>query len=859
MEKPMAKTGPRDADRNLLDTFWSEPVERSILPNGLTLLVKSDRSAALASVQVWVKSGSIHEGGQLGAGLSHFLEHMLFKGTERRKGPEISATVQANGGYINAYTTFDRTVYYIDLPSEHLEVAVDVLADAVLHSTLPEDEVTRERDVILREIAMTKDDPDGRLWEALFSTAFREHPYRHPIIGHKDVFSAVDRKALLDYYRERYVPNNVVVVIAGDVDPQNARALVEKHFGGVPRSHLAPVLVPSEPLQLGPRSIHRKEKVEITRAALAWPIPGLTDPTAPALDLLGLVLGEGESSVLWQEIREKRKLVHSISASSWNPGTSGLFCISYTCDAGRREEAERAILAVLKASSAPGAFTERQVRQAQRQSVVSEINTRKTMSGQAARLGVAEVVVGDLQFGRSYFARLHRSGPADLRRVLKEYLLPERLISVALEPEQAGDPVVKAQAARPHARPDFQEVRLPNGARIVFQEDRRLPNLQMSLLTHGGPMSEAPDRRGSSSLLATLLTKDTRTMRAAEVARRIEEVGGSFHSYSGDNSLGLSVEVLPPDVGLGLELLSNGALHPAFRTETLEVEREAHLAGLREERDDVVSLARRILRSRFFGRHPFALNSRGDEKGVAATGPTDLAALWKRLLVGPGVVLSVAGDFEARHLVPKLKAFLLKVPKGTPLAKAAPYEGPAKAADFVEKQPREQAVVLQAFPGTVIDAEDFHTGEVADELFSGMASRLFERVRDQKGLAYFIRSGRVSGLSAAMFFFISGTQPGREDEVLAEIGMEIERVQSGGVSAEELLRCQVRLKAGRRSSMQTNSSRAMHAGLDVLQGRSANHGKAYDSQIDAVTLERLAIFAKRRLQKSRRIQLIVRP
>jgi zinc protease len=855
----MTKTGFHDADRNLLDTFWREPVERSVLENGLTLLVKSDRSAALASVQVWVKSGSIHEGTQLGAGLSHFLEHMLFKGTDRRKGPEISATVQANGGYINAYTTFDRTVYYIDLPSENVEVAVDVLADAVFHSTLPEDEVNRERDVILREIAMTKDDPDGRLWEALFATAFREHPYRYPIIGHKEVFSAVDRKALHDYYKERYVPNNVVVVISGDVDPEHARALVEKHFGSVPRARLAPVLVPSEPPQLGPRSIHRKEKVEITRAALAWPIPSLTDPTAPALDLLGLVLGEGESSILWQEIREKQKLVHSISASSWNPGSSGLFCISYVCDAGKREEADAAILGVLKKVSAPGSFTMGQVRKAQRQSVVSEINTRKTMSGQASRIGIAEVVIGDLDFGRSYFDRLHKTGPADLRNVLKQYLVPERLISVALEPEQVGDRVVKVSTARPQGRPDFQEVLLLNGARIVFQEDRRLPNLQMSLLTRGGPMCEAPDRRGSSALLATLLTKDTKAMRAAEVAQRIEEVGGSFGSYSGDNSLGLSVEVLPPDIDLGLELLSKGALQPTFRAETLEVEREAQLAGLREERDDVVSLARRMLRAKFFGKHPFAINSRGDEAGVAATSPADLAALWKRLLVGPGVVLSVAGDFDAKRLVPKLKAFLLKIPKGTPLARGALYDGPAKAADFVEKQPREQAVVMQAFPGTVIDADDFHAGEVADEIFSGMASRLFERVRDQKGLAYFIRSGRISGLSAAMFFFISGTQPGREKEVLAEIGAEIERVQSGGVAPEELLRCQVRLKAGRRSAMQTNSSRAMHAGLDVLQGRSANHGKAYDSQIDAVTLERLAAFARRRLQKSRRIQLVVRP
>src|ERR1700679_216785 len=170
----MAKQKSPPPDRALLDAFWREPVERTVLANGLTLLVKPDRSASLASVQVWVRTGSIHEGAQLGAGLSHYLEHMLFKGTTKRNGREISATVQANGGYINAYTTFDRTVYYIDVPSERLEVAVDVLADAVLHSELPQDEVTREKDVILREIAMTRDDPENRLWGALFAPPFRE-------------------------------------------------------------------------------------------------------------------------------------------------------------------------------------------------------------------------------------------------------------------------------------------------------------------------------------------------------------------------------------------------------------------------------------------------------------------------------------------------------------------------------------------------------------------------------------------------------------------------------------------------------------------------------------------------------------
>ena len=855
----MPKSKPPQSERALLDAFWREPVERAVLPNGLTLLVKADSSVALASVQVWVRTGSIHEGEQLGAGLSHYLEHMLFKGTSRRSGREISATVQANGGYINAYTTFDRTVYYIDLPSEKLEVAVDVLADAVLHSTLPDDEVLREKDVILREIAMTRDDPDSRLWEALFATAFREHPYRHPIIGHKDVFAAVERGALVDYYRRRYVPNNMVVVITGDVDPSEARALVDRHFGEAPRSRLAPVLVPSEPLQLGPRQAHRYEKVEVVRAALAWPIPGLTDPQAPVLDLLATVLGGGDSSVLWQEIRERRKLVHSIDASSWNPGSSGLFCISFTCDAGKRQAAEEAILGLLSAHARPKAFNAAQLRKAYRQSVVGEINTRKTMSGQASRLGVAEVVVGDLEFSRTYFERLARVGPGDLREALAAHIVPGRLTSISLEPESQGGKAGKASAGSRAARPDFKEIRLKNGARIVYQEDRRLPNLHLRLLTLGGPLCEAAGRRGSSALLATLLTKDTAKRTAAQVAGRIEEVGGSFTSYSGDNTLGLAVEVLPTDADRALDLLAEGALCPAFKADTLSTEREAQLAGLREEKDDVVSCARRLLRQKFFGKHPFSLSAQGDEAGVGATRSADLAALWGRLLVGPGVVVSVAGDFEPQRLLPKIEKLLLRIPSGSPLPAGPAFEGPAEAGDFVEKQPREQAVVLQAFRGAVLDAPDFYVGEVLDEIFSGMASRLFERVRDQKGLAYFVRSGRMACRTTAMFYFIAGTQPGKEAEVLDEIGIEIARVQSGAVDMEELRRCQVRLKAGHRKALQTNSARAMQAGLDVLQGRPANHGRKYDSLIDAVTLEDLAAFARSHFDPARRTQLVVRP
>jgi zinc protease len=166
---------------------------------------------------------------------------------------------------------------------------------------------------------------------------------------------------------------------------------------------------------------------------------------------------------------------------------------------------------------------------------------------------------------------------------------------------------------------------------------------------------------------------------------------------------------------------------------------------------------------------------------------------------------------------------------------------------------------MQAFPGPQVNGADFHVGEVADELFSGMASRLFERVREEKGLAYFVRSSRVSGLDAGMFYFFAGTQPGKEAEVLAEIDAEIARVQAGAVDAVELARCQARLKAGRRQAMQTNGARAMHAGLNVLQGLAANEWKNYDRKVDAVSIADLAEFAGRYFQKHLRVQLTVGP
>src|ERR1041384_4529389 len=258
--------------------FPPSTAQKRILPNGLTMIVQQDRSAPVASVQAWCGTGSVDENEHLGAGLSHILEHMLFKGTKTKPANAIAQQIQNVGGYITAYTSFDRTVYWIDVPKDGVPVALDVLADAMMNSTLPVEEYAKEQEAIRLEFAMGMDDPDRMAGQLLFATAYQRHPYRLPVIGLLDVFNQLTRDDVMQYYRARYVPNNLTFIVVGDVDADAVTKQLENFFKGYPAKSLTPVYIPSEPPQLGRREMHQEFVTELSRLSLAWHIPEITNP-----------------------------------------------------------------------------------------------------------------------------------------------------------------------------------------------------------------------------------------------------------------------------------------------------------------------------------------------------------------------------------------------------------------------------------------------------------------------------------------------------------------------------------------------------------------------------------------------------
>src|SRR5438132_409936 len=255
------------------------------LENGLTIIVREDHSAPVVSAQAWCMAGSVHEGKWLGAGLSHVLEHMLFKGTTTRPGARIDQEVQEAGGYMNAFTSFDRTVYHIDVPNTGARVALDILCDIMQNASLPPEELSKEQEVIAREMDMNVDDPGRRASRRLFETAYTKSPYRFTVIGYPDIFQELKHEDILAYYREKYAPNNVFYVVAGEVKHDDVVAQIVQFYSGSRARPLPPIVLPEEPKQTGPREVIEEAPVELGHVHLAWHIPELRHPDIPMLDV----------------------------------------------------------------------------------------------------------------------------------------------------------------------------------------------------------------------------------------------------------------------------------------------------------------------------------------------------------------------------------------------------------------------------------------------------------------------------------------------------------------------------------------------------------------------------------------------
>lgn len=827
------------------------------LDNGLEIIVQEDHGAPVVAAQAWCKAGSINEGEKLGAGLSHVLEHMLFKGTTTRGAGRIDQEVQDAGGYMNAYTSFDHTVYLVNVPASGTRVAVDILCDIMQHATLPEEELKKEMQVILREMDMLQDDPARRSGKRLFQTAYTRSPYRYPIIGLPDIYHQISREDIFNYYRQKYCPNNVFFVVCGDVETGEIIDRIREAFAGTPARPLPPENLPVEPPQTAEREILEEAPIQLGYGHWAWHIPDLRHPDVPVLDVFSTVMGGGRSSRLYQRIREREALVHSIDAWTYNPGNPGLFGVSAMMDGDKFESVRSAITREIEEALQNG-ITDQELQKAIKQTVSATYSSRKTMQGQAQDLGHSWLAASDLGFSERFLERVKKTALDDLRRVAGKHLQLSNRTLFALLPEGTRPKTGVVSAAAVES--PIQKIEFGNGLKLLLKEDHRLPFVQYRAVFRGGVLAETDENNGVSTLMTKMLLKGTSSRDAEQIALTVESLGGSIDAYSGNNSFGVNLETLGEDLETGLDLLADVVLHPAFPEANLERERVAQLAAIQAREDQLLQKTLRLMRREMFGKTGYGLNSLGSEESVSRLRRDDLARMHGQLAKPDNCVIAVYGDVDPEKTAKEVERLFGKWMKASSSTTEPPLPiQPGKPIQFTETTVKKQAVLVMGFPGTTLNGEDRHALELIQESCSDLGSRLFMRIRDELGLAYYVGAQNMLGLIPGYFAFYAGTAPEKADLVREEFLKEAQTLAREGLSEEELKRSKAKLLGQRAIARQELGYLAMTHALDELYGLGYENQFNEDARFEAVTLKEIQSAAEKYLRADRSVSVTIRP
>ena len=851
------------------------PIARDVLDNGLTVLTHVTDAAPVAEFQIWAQAGAADERDHE-RGVAHFHEHMLFKGTDRRGVGDVAGDIEGAGGRINAYTSFDVTVYHATTPSDQLGVGIDVLCDAVLHSRFEPEEIDREIQVVLEEIRRSDDSPGSVLGNALFEEAFQVHPYRCPILGSAESVSSFDRPKVRGFYERWYVPSNLVVVAAGRFDREELLARVREAFAGLPPGEVTRSR-PAEPAQDRRRTRLLTRPFERTGFELAWPSVGLSHPDAPLLDLLAFVLGNGDSSRLVLRVKDELQQVERIDAYSYTPTDPGITSIDLETDAARAADAIASCLREVEALRAGGVSSD-ELEKARVNFLANEHFERESVSGLAGKLGGFEVTAGGYEAEARYLETVRTATPADLQRVARQYLAPERLTVCGVLPEADANALDEATVARavergleagrqrfatPRAVPAkgaLESYALDGGARLHVLPRRDVPIVAARAAFRGGLLAEDAASSGLTAFTTSMWLRGTERHSAAGFAQAVESRAAEIDPFSGRSSFGLTLETPSATLDPALDLFCEVLQQPAFEASEHERERRETLAAIERREDRLAQRAFLLFAEHHFREHPYRMPTLGSRDVIEALAPDAVRAHHERLVVQPNLVLAVVGDVDPDALAAGVSARLADLPAGSFEPPAPPAEdAPTEIRRAELTKDRAQAHLVIGFRGLAVDDDDRFALDVISQLLAGQGGRLFLELRDKQGLAYTVNASSVEGVAPGYFVTYIATTPERLEEARTGLLTELDRLLQSPPGADELERARRYLTGNFVIDQQRNAAHAAQIALNDLYGLGPDQSSRYVERIEAVTAEEALRVARRIVKLDAYTEAVVKP
>ena len=835
-------------------------VRHQTLDTGLQVVWEEDHRQPLVAIEARIKGGLRGEGRYVGTGITHFIEHMLFKGTPSRPPGTIEQEVRSYGGTINAFTSLDVTGVTLFVEARYLKEALGLLADILQHAVFDQAEFDKERAVIVSEIQMNLDDPDRRLHRLFFHRHFREHPYRHPILGYRALLEGLTVEDLSTFYAAQYQPQNVTLACVGDLDGEVFFELVHEVFGAWPRGRVDPQqqLVPQDPPPVSVRDVTVELPVHTVYAVLGFPSVRLAHPDLYPLDVLAGIVGQGRSSRLYETIVRQRQLAHSITAWNYTPADPGIFAVQFRTDPDKLGTATDAVLEILEAIQQDG-VTADELRKAKKMVNAAYLFGLQTVDAKASDLATSMNATGDPLFSRRYVAGIDAVTREQVQEVAQRYIDRTTMTTATIRPRTAS---ATAEDPAPAAPVQISVVRatLENGTTTLIGVDRTLPIAGIVVVFRGGVRAEGKETQGLSNLVSQLLIKGTKRKDALRIAEQIESLGGTLQPFSGRDGFGLVLQLLAEDLPEGLALVHELVTQSAFSEEELRIQRDLIASQIKMRDDEIFSVGGRLLRRTLFQEHPYRFHPLGEQETVdtfTRAQCVEFAAQW---LVPSNTVISVFGDVDRAVVERQLQQTFGAIPSGeTPWPDRLSEPPIREVREALHTMEKEQALIMLGFFGNTYTAPDRHALDVMTTVLSGMAGRLFQSVREEHGLSYTLGAVHIPGWDPGLLLVYAATRPEELEKVRGIIDEQLELVITEGFTDKEIRQAKQYLIGAHRLDTQDIVGLAKRTALDESHDVGYDAWTTYEDEINAITPSMVHEAAKQYLTMQHRAEVIVSP
>ncbi len=816
------------------------------LDNGQTVVIQEVHDNPIVIIDTWIKTGSINESDE-NNGVAHFLEHLFFKGTPKHPSKEFDQILESKGAITNAATSKDYTHYYILIPSQYFDLAMDLHSDMLLNPLIPRKELEKERKVVIEEIAKNNDKPTTILYRNMNNIFYKIHPYKRDVIGTKEVIENITREQILDFYNKWYTPENMTTVIVGDIDSQIALETVKTKFNKptqeqVKKSHIE---YKSDKRPSSQKQTEQELKIETGYIMIGFKgCHPITNKDSYALDVLATILGEGKSSRLYKNIKEQKQMVHSIGASHASMKDDSIFYISANYITQDIPRLKNAIFEEITNIQKNG-ITQEELNKAKNIIERDTFYSRESISNIASEIGYTVTLTDDISFYKNYLANINKVTCEDIKRAAKEYLDANTAVISIVKPENEENSQISQDENKNYnakiisQNQDTTKYLLENGAELVITKNSANDIIAMEIASRGGNNLEKI--KGSMQVLAQTLLKGTYKYKNQELSQLLEENGIIIAPSALGDSFNIAVKYTKNEKDLALDILEEVINKASLDSFDIDRVKSDKMYSIRNKKNTPDTLIFDEFKTELWKGTPYGNTGKVLQKTIPEIQKEDIIELYKNLFPAENVVITINGNVDNQEYVNYFSRLLKN--SGKPKINITDYKykfKPLTSNKTIKISNDAQAVwiVIGWLTDGNTNEKDWAILQVIDSILgSGMSSRLFTTLRDEQSLAYQVGSSFSANINKGAFALYIATNPNSVQKAKQGLFNEINRLKKEFVTEKELNEAKDKILGNFVLSMETNMDKASVMNTLELSNRGYEFIDKYPELIKSVTIQ----------------------